>query len=127
MEAITVPETGRPRGREVMMKAFLIAAVFFMAAAPAAFAGEVYGTVTEGGKPVKAGTKIEVKCAAGSYATQTDKDGAYRLFVPEQGKCTLTVRSGAASPSMTIHSFEDSARFVLSIEKADGKPVLRGK
>ncbi|HEY5996108.1 MAG TPA: hypothetical protein VIU29_03765 [Candidatus Deferrimicrobiaceae bacterium] len=111
------------------MKAILIlvAAALSTAASPAAFAGELYGTVMEGGKPVKAGTKIEVKCAGGSYSAQTDKDGAYRLFVPEQGKCTLTVKSGAASPSMTIHSFEDSARFVLSIEKVDGKPVLRGK
>ena len=110
------------------MKAFRIAAaVALVASPPAALAGEIYGTVAEGGKPVRAGTKIEVRCAGGTYSTETGKDGAYRLFVPEQGKCTLTVKSGSASPSMTIHSFEDSARFVLSIEKADGKPVLRGK
>lgn len=90
-------------------------------------AGEIYGTVKEGGKPVKAGTKIEVKCAKGSYGADTDKLGSYRLFVPEQGKCTLSVKAGAASPQMIVHSFEDSARYNLVLEKKDGKPALRGE
>jgi hypothetical protein len=88
-------------------------------------AGEIYGTVKEGGKPVKAGTKVEVKCPKGSYATETDKLGSYRLFLPEEGKCTLAVRSGDAAPQMTVHSFEDSARYNLVLEKKDGKPALR--
>lgn len=92
-----------------------------------ALAGEIYGTIKEVGKPIKAGTKVEVKCAKGSYSAETDKLGSYRLFVPEQGKCTLSVKSGDVAPQMTFHSFEDSARYNLLLEKKDGKPVLRSE
>ena len=92
-----------------------------------ALAGEIYGTVKEGGKPIKAGTKLEVKCAKGSYSAETDKLGSYRLFVPEQGKCTLSVTSGDVSPQMTLHSFEDSTRYNLVLEKKDGKSSLRSE
>jgi hypothetical protein len=92
-----------------------------------ALAGEFYGTIKEGGKPVKAATKVEVKCAKGSYSTETDKLGSYRLFVPEQGKCAFSVKSGDAAPQMTVHSFEDSTRYNLVLEKKDGKPALRSE
>jgi hypothetical protein len=92
-----------------------------------ALAGEIYGTVKESGKPVQAGTKVEVKCAKGSYSAETDKLGSYRLFVPEQGKCTLSVKSGDVSPQMAVHSFEDSARYNLVLEKKDGKSSLRSE
>ncbi|MCR4310125.1 MAG: hypothetical protein NUW14_08975 [Deltaproteobacteria bacterium] len=92
-----------------------------------ALAGEIYGTIKEVGKPIKAGTKVEVKCAKGSYSAETDKLGSYRLFVPEQGKCTLSVKSGAVAPQMIFHSFEDSARYNLVLEKKDGKPALRSE
>lgn len=92
-----------------------------------ALAGEFYGTIKEGGKPVKAGTKVEIKCAKGSYGAVTDNLGSYRLFVPEQGKCALSVKSGDAAPQMTVHSFEDSARYNLVLDKKDGKPALRSE
>jgi len=92
-----------------------------------ALAGEFYGTIKEGGKPVKAATKVEVKCAKGSYSAETDKLGSYRLFAPEQGKCTLSVKSGDGAPQMTVSLFEDSARYNLVLEKKDGKPALRSE
>jgi hypothetical protein len=92
-----------------------------------ALAGEIYGTVKEGGKPIKAGTMVEVKCAKGSFNAETDKLGSYRLFVPEQGKCTLSVKSSDGSPQMTVNSFEDSARYNIVLEKKDGKSSLRSE
>jgi len=92
-----------------------------------ALAGEFYGTIKEGGKPIKAATKIEVKCAKGIYTTETDKLGSYRVFVPEQGKCALSVKSGDVAPQMTVHSFEDSTRYNLVLEKKDGKSSLRSE
>ena len=109
-----------------MRKVFL--AMFCLAiSCTNALAGEIYGTVKEGGKPVKAGTKLEVKCAKGSYSAETDKLGSYRLFVPEQGKCTLSVKASDASPQLTVHSFEDSSRYNLVLEKKDGKSSLRSE
>jgi hypothetical protein len=92
-----------------------------------ALAGEIYGTVKEGGKPIKAGTKVEVKCTKGSYSAETDKLGSYRVFVPEQGKCTLSVKSSDGTPQVTVNSFEDSARYNLVLDKKDGKSSLRSE
>ncbi|MFA6147041.1 MAG: hypothetical protein WC899_02400 [bacterium] len=109
------------------MNKVLLAMLCLAFSCATAHAGEIYGTVKEGGKPVKAGTKVEVKCAKGSYGADTDKLGSYRLFVPEQGKCTLSVKTGGTSPQMIVHSFEDSARYNLVLEKKDGKPALRSE
>ena len=109
-----------------MRKVFL-SMLFLSFSCATAQAGEIYGTVKEGGKPIKAGVKVEVKCGKGSYTAETDKLGSYRLFVPEQGKCILSVRSGDVSPQMVVHSFEDSARYNLVLEKKDGKSSLRSE
>jgi hypothetical protein len=109
-----------------MKKTFLMLLCLAIACTTA-LAGEFYGTIKEEGKPVKAGAKVEVKCAKGSYSAETDKLGSYRLFVPEQGKCALSVKSGDAAPQMTVHSFEDSTRYNLVLEKKDGKPALRSE
>jgi hypothetical protein len=92
-----------------------------------ALAGEIYGTIKEVGKPITAGTKVEVKCAKGNYSAETDKLGSYRVFIPEQGKCTLSVKSGGVAPQVTVTSFEDSVRYNLVLEKKDGKPALRSE
>ena len=109
-----------------MRKVFL-AMICLAISCTTALAGEIYGTVKEGGKPVQAGTKVEVNCAKGNYSAETDKLGSYRLFVPEQGKCTLSVKSGDGSPQISVHSFEDSSRYNLVLEKKDGKPSLRSE
>jgi hypothetical protein len=109
------------------MRKIFLAMLSIALACPTALAGEIYGTIKEAGKPVKAGTKVEAKCAKGSYGAETDKLGSYRLFVPEQGKCTLSVKSDGAAAQTTIHSFEDSARYNLVLDKKDGKPALRSE
>ena len=52
-----------------------------------ALGGEFYGTIKEGGKPIQAVTKVEVKCAKGRLQHRDGQLGSYRVFVPEQGKC----------------------------------------
>jgi hypothetical protein len=113
--------------KEAPMKKVFLAMLCLAISYTTVLAGEIYGTVKEGGKSIKAGTKIEVKCAKGSYSAETDKLGSYRLFVPEQGKCTLSVKSSDGSPQMTVNSFEDSARYNLALEKKDGKSSLRSE
>ena len=109
-----------------MRKVFL-AVLCLAISCTTALAGEIYGTVKEGGKPIKAGTKVEVRCAKGSYGAETDKLGSYRLFAPEQGKCTLTVKSSDGAPQMTVTLFEDSSRYNLVLEKKGGKSSLRSE
>ena len=58
-------------------------------------AGEIYGALSEGGKPLAAGTKVEIVTSAKTYETMTDKFGSYRLF-------GQNVRSRAAAPRLRI-------------------------
>ena len=109
------------------MKALRLSALLLVAVPSVVTAGEIYGSIKEAGKPVKEGIKVEVACGAKAVAGETDKNGAYRLFAQEQGKCTLTVRIGSEAPSIAVHSFEDSARYNLVLEKKDGKYVLRSE
>ncbi len=109
------------------MKTLTLSALFVLAAPALASAGEIYGSIREAGKPVKEGLKVEVVCAETPVAVETDTYGAYRLFVQEEGKCTLTVTIGDEKPSIAVHSFEDSARYNLILEKKDGKLTLRSE
>ncbi len=93
----------------------------------AATAGEIYGTIKENGNLMKEGVKVAVACGEKSAAAETDKNGAYRLFAAGEGKCTLTVKVGSESPSAVIHSYADSARYNLVLEKKDGKYTLRAE
>jgi hypothetical protein len=93
----------------------------------AATAGEIYGTVKENGQPVKEGIRVTVACGAKPATADTDKNGAYRLFAAEEGKCRLTVNVGGESPSVEIHSYADSARYNLVLERKDGKYTLRAE
>ncbi|WP_447977949.1 carboxypeptidase-like regulatory domain-containing protein [Candidatus Nitrospira bockiana] len=92
-----------------------------------AVAGEIRGTITDGGKPIGAGVGIDVQCGEQRYSTTTDKYGAYRLFVPEKGKCQLSVAYQNQTPSREIVSFDDSARYDMVLDKDGGQYVLRRK
>ncbi len=106
----------------------VVAWMLVLGAAPSlAAAGEIYGTIKESGTPVKEGLKVEVTCGAETVATATDKYGAYRVFAKEEGKCTLTLRIGDEAPTIAVHSYEDSARYTLILERKDGKYVLRSE
>jgi hypothetical protein len=106
----------------------LVALALMVATFPTvAVAGELYGTIKEGETLVKEGVQMTVTCGAKVVAGQTDKYGAYRLFAQEEGKCTLTVKVGTEAPSVVIHSFADSARYNLILEKKDGKYTLRSE
>jgi len=109
------------------MKTLGVLALLIAAFPAAGFAGEIYGTITEQGKPVKEGVKVTVTCGEKSVGGQTDKNGAYRVFADEEGKCTLVVKVGEEAPSVAIHSYADSARYNLVLEKKDGKYTLRSE
>ena len=90
-------------------------------------AGEIYGTLREGGKAVAKGIKIEVISPAKTYTVQTDAYGSYRLYVGEKGKCTFKVSYKNQEPSFVIYSYDKSTRYDMSLESKDGKYTLRRK
>jgi len=89
-----------------------------------AFAGEIHGTITEGGRSVGQGVSVDIRCGQKSYSATTDKYGSYRAFIPEQGTCDLHVNYQGQSPSRAIESFEDSVRYDLALEKQGGTYTL---
>ncbi len=110
----------RKRSSGSFKKTVLTASVFLLLPS-FALAGEIFGTIKEGGKPVGEGVAVEVRTRAGAYAAKTDRFGSYSVYVPETGKCKLTVRTDGGSPSIDVYSFEKSARYDLVIDRKAGE------
>ena len=109
------------------MKSISIALLVFVLLLSRAVAGELYGTISENGKPVAAGLKLEIRVGDKVDSTQTDKFGSYRMVVREKGKCTLTLHVRNQSPSIELVSYDKSSRYDWILEMKDGKLSLRRK
>ena len=109
------------------MNRFATAAVLIFAMTSAAVAGNVYGSISEGGKSVAQGVKIEVTCGANKYSAETDATGTYKVFVKDQGKCALHVAYQGQTPSFEILSFEGSVQYDLVLEKQGTQYTLKRK
>lgn len=91
-------------------------------------AGEVFGTITRNGKPVGTGVKVGVTAGEKSYTGETDRFGAYRLFVKEKGKAALTVQTAdSLSASTELFSYDRSTRYDWILEMKEGKLTIRRK
>ena len=60
------------------------------------YAGQIYGSITSSGKGV-ANAQIEITCAGATTNGATAGDGSYRINVPQQGQCKLTLLPSGAS------------------------------
>ena len=89
-------------------------------------AGQIYGTIVSEGQGVKS-ANVEIKCGTAEPVTgATSADGAYRINVPPQGQCTLTLPSYAGSPSASVFSGPNPAVYNFDLVKlGDGKFELR--
>ena len=101
--------------------------VLILGFAVQAFAGKIYGSITESGKPVGQGVKVEVVCGTNNYAAQTDAYGAFNLFATDKGKCLLKVSYQNQTPSMEVNSYEGSVQYDLILEKQGDQYMLKRK
>jgi hypothetical protein len=107
----------------------LLRCVFVITAllVPAAlYAGQVYGTIVMDGKGVS-GASVEIQCgndAATSGATGAD--GSYRINVPQQGQCTLSLPSHGKASAM-IFSGPNPSAFNFELVKTGDKYELKRK
>src|SRR5262245_54466789 len=99
------------------MKRQCILLVLIVGFASQAFAGKIYGNITEAGKPVPQGVKVEVTCGTNNYSAQTDSYGAFNLFANDKGKCMLKVSYQGQMPSIEINSYDNSVQYDLVLEK----------
>lgn len=109
------------------MKIVAMLSLFILVFASLAIAGNVYGTVTENGKPVPSGTKIVITCGANTYNAETDANGGFKVFVKDQGKCDLKISYQGQSPAFEVNSFEGSVQYDLVLEKKGTQYTLKRK
>ena len=105
----------------------LLGVFIIICAASAASAGEIYGTITDSGKPVPAGVKIEVAIAGKVFTGETDKFGTYHVQASDKGKGALTAYYKDQTPVGEIFSYDRPTRYDWTVETVDGKPVLKRK
>ncbi|HKB69404.1 MAG TPA: hypothetical protein VKH46_01075 [Thermoanaerobaculia bacterium] len=101
--------------------------VCLLLAASAARAGEIYGTLSDEGKPVGAGTTLRLACGEAAVEAKTDAYGSYSLKVTATGKCALSVPSLPGAPSLPVTVYEKSARYDLAVGRSGGKVTLSRK
>ena len=109
------------------MKIAMMVLVIVFALSAVALAGNVYGTITESGKGIAPGSKIEVTCGADKFNGETDANGAFKVFVKDQGKCELKLAYQGQSPTIEVNSFEGSVQYDLILEKKGTQFTLRRK
>ncbi len=109
------------------MKRAFIVLVLMTSIAAQVFAGKVYGSISEGGKPVGQGVKVEVACGSKNYEDQTDEYGAFNLFVSDKGKCILKVSYQSQTPTIEINSYDGSVQYDLVLEKQGNQYTLKRK
>jgi hypothetical protein len=85
-------------------------------------AGEVYGSLSEGGLP-RAGVAVTLSCPGrGSDTRSTDGFGAFRLFVNAGGTCSVAV--AGAEPAQ-VHLTPSPQRYNLELVRVGPRSVLR--
>ena len=105
----------------------LMLLVFLLLTATLAWAGEIYGTITDAGKPIPAGVKVEVAVGGNNYAGETDKFGTYHVAATEKGKGTLKVYYKNQTPAADVFSYDKATRYDWTVEDAGGKLSLKRK
>ena len=109
------------------MKQLCVALTLMLVCISGAWAGEIFGSIKQGGKPVPKGTKVEVVTPQKVFSGAADAYGSYRFYIPDKGKFTMKVYLDKQSPSMDIVSYEKSTRYDLSVEGTSGHYTLKRK
>jgi hypothetical protein len=91
-----------------------------------ALAGNIFGSLTEGGRSVGAGVEVRIQCGTTPPASAvTDDYGAYSINVPS-GRCELTVAyKGQVTPPFSVASSDDPARYDFELVVEGGRYLLK--
>jgi hypothetical protein len=112
-------------GKGGLMKKSLSLFFFFLLIPAVLWAGEIYGSIREGGKAIGPGVRIEVLFSGKTYATQTDPYGSYRIYIPGKGRGMLKVYYGGQPATLVVFSYDRSVRYDLFLKKQGGRYSLR--
>jgi hypothetical protein len=78
-----------------------------------AYGGQVYGTLRDAtGKPL-AGAAITITSSAKTtYEAKSGADGRYQVFVKENGRCEVRLKTGEATH---VFSYDEPAKYDLDV------------
>lgn len=107
------------------MKLILIFLILCPICTSLAIGGEIFGNIKENNNTAVKGKKVETHIGKQTYSAVTDSFGAYRLFVPEKGKCTFRLYYDKDTLSFDIFSYNKSTRCDFLVETEKGRNTLR--
>jgi hypothetical protein len=110
-----------------LRKALILVAVLGLGSAAAASAAEVFGTISDNGKPLPAGVEVKLDCGGGSVSGKTDQYGSYTLRSATAGDCNLTLSYKGSSASLKVTLYEKPNRYDLVVREEGGKLTLARK
>jgi hypothetical protein len=89
------------------------------------WAGPIYGTIFFNGGALR-GASISIACPGGADVPgSTLDDGSYRVVVPREGRCTLTVRNASWVASGDVVSIPNAAEYNFDVVQKGGGYELR--
>jgi hypothetical protein len=96
--------------KEGSMRTFVVLLVILFS--PAFLqAAQIFGNIRKQGGPPVPGA-VEINCGGRPIAGNADAYGAYSIFVPQQGKCALTIRyENKLSLPVSVFSYGDPTRY----------------
>ena len=109
------------------MRKILTWAALCLIGASVATAAEIFGTVSENGKPLPEGVGLKLVCGDASVSGATDRFGSYSLKTTATGECHLTATYKGASPSLKVTLYEKPSRYDLVVKQEAGKVTLARK
>jgi len=90
-------------------------------------AAEIFGTISEGGKPLPAGAAVKLDCGSGPVSGVTDQFGSYSLKSSASGDCTFSLTYKSSSASLKVTLYEKPSRYDLVVKQEAGKLEIARK
>lgn len=91
----------------------------------ALYAGQIYGSVTSSGSSVSKAA-VEIHCGQATTGGSTAGDGSYRINVPQQGQCSLTLPGYSGRPSAVVFSYPNPSQYDFDLVRhPEGSYELR--
>ena len=109
------------------MKKAAMAAVVLALWAAAGLGAEIFGTISEGGKPIPAGAAVKIDCGGAAVSGVTDEYGSYSLKGAASGDCTLSVSYKGGTGSLKVTLYEKPSRYDLVVKQEAGKLEIARK
>lgn len=84
---------------------------------PLLTAGQVYGTLRDGGGKGLAGVAIVITSPTKTtYEGKTGPDGSYQIFVKETGRCEFRAEVGGKAPATAnVFSYAEPAKYEFEV------------